>query len=99
MVTQNESDTEGEEVAAPLPVQSTTMLNFFKRLQPAKEAEAKQPKKDKDKNNMTKDKKRKKGVDSESKILTNGASEEQSPPAKKRVAEGGNIPASKSESL
>ena len=48
MVTQNESDTEGEEVAAPLPVQSTTMLNFFKRLQPAKEAEAKQPKKDKD---------------------------------------------------
>ena len=50
MVTQNESDTEGEEVAAPLPVQSTTMLNFFKRLQPAKAAEAKQPEKDKDKN-------------------------------------------------
>ena len=90
MVTQNESDTEGEEVAAPLPVQSTTMLNFFKRLQPAKAAVAKQPEKDKDKNNMTKDKKRKKGVDSDSKIVTNGASEEhqsQSPPAKKRVAE------------
>ena len=89
MVTQNESDTEGEEVAAPLPVQSTTMLSFFKRLQPAKAAEAKQPEKDKDKDKttMAKDKKRKKGVDSDSKIVTNGANEEQSPPAKKRVAE------------
>ena len=88
MVTQNESDTEGEEVAAPLPVQSTTMLSFFKRLQPAKAAEVKQP--EKEKNTMQKDKKRKKGVDSDSKIVKNGASEEhqsQSPPAKKRVAE------------
>ena len=90
MVTQNDSDTEGEEVAAPLPVQSTTMLSFFKRLQPAKAAEAKQPEKDKDKNTMPKDKKRKKGVDSDSKIVANGSSERhqsRSPPAKKRVAE------------
>ena len=88
MVTQNESDTEGEEVAAPLPVQSTTMLSFFKRLQPAKAAEVKQP--EKEKNTMQKDKKRKKGVDSESKIVANGANEghqSHSPPAKKRVAE------------
>ena len=88
-------------VPFPLPVQSNTMLDFFKRLQPsplsvtssAVVGEGGLDAMTKTKTTSTTistDKKRKKGVDSsESKVVTNGANghKSHSPPAKKRIAE------------
>ena len=90
-------------VPFPLPVQSNTMLDFFKRLQPppttpvtSSTAAAGEggldamTKTTTTSTKMSTDKKRKKGVDSsESKVVTNGANghKSHSPPAKKRIAE------------
>ena len=63
------------------PIQSTTMLNFFKRVKPATTTQTTTFM-----TTSTKDKKRK----MESKVVTNGVDEQghksQSPPAKKRIA-------------
>ena len=88
-------------VPFPLPVQSNTMLDFFKRLQPPTPVTSStaaageggldaMTKTTTTSTKMSTDKKRKKGVDSsESKVVTNGANghKSHSPPAKKRIAE------------
>merc|ERR1712193_202143 len=102
MVNKNDSDSEEEEVntpSAPLPVQSTTMLNFFKRLNPPNEKKVeKLVKKDE-----SLDRKRKKDVvdaeeASDAKVLKNGT-KSQSPPAKKRITEDSDIPQSKKKNV